>query len=66
MCFTDVMIFQSAKGLENLKNSMDIEEQKEYIKWCEQCECWMFICPKCSNNCCNGGFGDSFVLKLSC
>jgi len=24
-------------------------------KWCQLCECAAVICPKCGNNCCNGG-----------
>jgi hypothetical protein len=28
-------------------------------KWCNQCRCAAFICPKCGNNCCNGGSGDN-------
>lgn len=25
--------------------------------WCESCEVWTIVCPKCGNNCCNGGYG---------
>lgn len=26
-------------------------------EWCSTCERWTIICPKCGNNCCNGGYG---------
>lgn len=25
--------------------------------WCDGCETYMLICPKCGNNCCNAGYG---------
>jgi len=25
--------------------------------WCDLCDCATVICPKCGNNCCNGGYG---------
>jgi hypothetical protein len=28
------------------------------IEYCEGCGCYMVICPKCGNNCCNSGVGD--------
>jgi len=27
-------------------------------EYCEACEVWAIICPKCGNNCCNGGYGE--------
>jgi len=30
-------------------------------KWCDLCECMMVICPKCGNNCCNGGYGKDIM-----
>jgi hypothetical protein len=27
-------------------------------EWCEQCESFFIRCPKCGNNCCNGGHGE--------
>lgn len=27
--------------------------------WCQQCEVATIRCPKCLNNCCNGGYGPS-------
>ena len=32
-------------------------EMKFEVKYCEQCQADMIICPKCGNNCCNGGYG---------
>lgn len=26
-------------------------------KWCDTCDVAAVICPKCGNNCCNGGYG---------
>jgi uncharacterized protein (DUF983 family) len=33
-------------------------ELKFTRQWCELCERWTVICPKCGNNCCNGGHGE--------
>jgi len=36
------------------------------IEWifCEQCDCFAVICPKCGNNACNGTYGhDGKCLK---
>lgn len=31
----------------------------EYVwKWCELCRTGYIECPKCGNNCCNGGYGE--------
>lgn len=27
------------------------------VKWCDFCEVYYVVCPKCGNNCCNGGHG---------
>lgn len=27
------------------------------IQYCDMCQCYMVICPKCGNNCCNSGVG---------
>lgn len=34
------------------------EEMKFEIEWCQLCHGNMVICPKCGNNCCNGGYGE--------
>ena len=34
-----------------------MDEFQFKIEHCEQCETYMVICPKCGNNCCNGGYG---------
>lgn len=26
--------------------------------WCETCDAPYIKCPKCGNNCCNGGYGE--------
>lgn len=35
-----------------------------YLTWCDACETYMLICPKCGNNCCNGGYGQVFDVKV--
>ncbi len=32
-------------------------EMEFKIEYCKACETDMIICPKCGNNCCNGGSG---------
>jgi len=27
------------------------------VKYCDMCQGYMVICPKCGNNCCNAGYG---------
>ena len=27
-------------------------------EWCSDCDAWFIRCPKCGNNCCNGGWGN--------
>jgi hypothetical protein len=29
------------------------------IEWCDVCETYYIMCPKCGNNTCNGGYGDN-------
>jgi len=29
------------------------------LEWCETCKVFFVKCPKCGNNCCNGGYGPS-------
>ncbi|MFA7218970.1 MAG: hypothetical protein WC119_00395 [Synergistaceae bacterium] len=29
------------------------------ICWCETCKSYYVKCPRCGNNCCNGGYGDN-------
>ena len=34
-----------------------MEEMEFKVQWCQTCGGEMIICPKCGNNCCNGGYG---------
>lgn len=40
------------QGYRNERGEMEFQ-----VKWCEVCKAKMVICPKCGNNCCNGGYG---------
>jgi len=33
--------------------------EKPEWKWCQLTNCAAVICPKCGNNCCNGGSGEN-------
>ncbi len=36
---------------------MSKSEMQFKVEWCSLCEVYFVRCPKCGNNCCNGGYG---------